>query len=135
MKLCDIGANLTDPVFKGIYRGKSCHLNDFNQVMARARLNHIQKIIVTGTSLEESTKAIELCKQQDGFLYATGNSNIFFNWVLHRRVISNLMGFNSPAIYNLYSNDINTPSTCNIYSNDNNIYLVHLYLHYDEISI
>uniref|UniRef100_H2ZH38 Deoxyribonuclease TATDN1 n=1 Tax=Ciona savignyi TaxID=51511 RepID=H2ZH38_CIOSA len=61
MKLIDIGANLTDPVFRGIYRGKQKHCDDFEDVLHRGFNVGIEKLIVTGGSLTESMKSIEVC--------------------------------------------------------------------------
>ena len=50
MQLVDIGANLTHPAFR----------EDLPQVLERARGAGVSTIIVTGTTLEESRKALEL---------------------------------------------------------------------------
>lgn len=47
-KLIDIGANLTDKVFTGIYRGTQLHPNDFDCVLRRAKEKCLEKIIITG---------------------------------------------------------------------------------------
>ncbi|GAB9471675.1 hypothetical protein Gpo141_00008878 [Globisporangium polare] len=60
--LIDIGANLTDPVFTGSYRGKQRHQDDFDAVLARSKTFGIEKIIITGGSLEESKSALALAR-------------------------------------------------------------------------
>jgi len=69
-RLIDIGANLTDPVFRGIYHGTSFHPNDFEQVLERATRFGVEKIIVTGGSLQESRAALEISRTCD-FLFST----------------------------------------------------------------
>ncbi|KAJ1656530.1 hypothetical protein IWQ61_003908 [Dispira simplex] len=60
MKLIEIGVNLTDPVFRGVYRDKQAHPDDLDQVLERARKVGVHKMIVTGGSLSESREALEL---------------------------------------------------------------------------
>ncbi|ETL40523.1 hypothetical protein L916_08325 [Phytophthora nicotianae] len=91
LKMIDIGANLTDPVFTGLYRGKqkhevTCHgseglfislhaltcccflaiQSDLTAILARAKTFGVDKIIVTGGNLEESHKALQLAKDKEG---------------------------------------------------------------------
>lgn len=47
----DIAVNLTDPMFKGIYRGKQNHANDFIQVLARSKAAGVESMIITGNIL------------------------------------------------------------------------------------
>ena len=54
MKYFDIGANLTDPVFVGLYRGKQKHESDFDDIMARAKEVGVVGHMVTGGSLSDS---------------------------------------------------------------------------------
>ncbi|KAI8319633.1 hypothetical protein GQ54DRAFT_299205 [Martensiomyces pterosporus] len=70
MRLIDIGANLTDPVFRGMYRGKQAHEDDMAHIIQRARSAGVVGMMVTGGNLEESKGAIELSRQHGG-LYAT----------------------------------------------------------------
>ncbi|CUG90732.1 DNase, putative [Bodo saltans] len=71
-KLLDIAVNLTDCVFRGIdWKGKQTHKDDFDFVLQRARDSGIQKILVSGTNLEQCERAIALCKLYPGFLYCT----------------------------------------------------------------
>lgn len=56
----DIAANLTDPMYKGIYNGSKKHEPDLKNVLSRAWNQGIEKIIITGTSLKESQEAIEI---------------------------------------------------------------------------
>ncbi|ETI47159.1 hypothetical protein, variant 3 [Phytophthora nicotianae] len=66
LKMIDIGANLTDPVFTGLYRGKQKHESDLTAILARAKTFGVDKIIVTGGNLEESHKALQLAKEHEG---------------------------------------------------------------------
>ncbi|MFH4979011.1 hypothetical protein AB6A40_005720 [Gnathostoma spinigerum] len=59
--LVDIGANLGHPAFK----------DDLTDVLERAKLAGLKKIMITGTSIEVTQQARELCRQQQGFLYFT----------------------------------------------------------------
>ena len=60
MKLVDIGANLTHASFHP----------DLAQVVARAREAGVARIVVTGTTVEDSQKALDLSTGSD-FLFAT----------------------------------------------------------------
>ena len=51
MNFFDIGANLTDPVFTGVYRGKQKHDNDFEAIMERAKEIGLEGHMITGGSL------------------------------------------------------------------------------------
>ncbi len=59
--LVDIGANLAHKSFD----------HDLPQVVERARKAGVGRIIVTGSDLQSSRRAIELAEQYPGFLYAT----------------------------------------------------------------
>ena len=72
MKLIDIGANLTDPMFHGVYREKRKHEDDFDDILKRASLAGVEKMIVTGGSLEDSKKAISLCSSHDNMFCTVG---------------------------------------------------------------
>ncbi|KIY45781.1 Mg-dependent DNase [Fistulina hepatica ATCC 64428] len=61
--------NLTDPVFRGFYHGKQKHEDDLNSVLERSRAAGVKSILITGTNLEESKRALEMAKEYD--LYAT----------------------------------------------------------------
>lgn len=56
----DIGANLTDLMYTGIYNGTKKHEADLEHVLKRSWDNGLSKIIITGGSLSESQKALEL---------------------------------------------------------------------------
>jgi len=59
--LVDIGANLTHPAFHG----------DLPEVLARAREAGVGQMVITGTSVLESTKASGLAKDHPDLLFAT----------------------------------------------------------------
>lgn len=61
--LLDIGANLLDEMYLGIYNGKKAHEPDISQVLARANNFGVEKIIVTAGSLVDVKGAIALTKQ------------------------------------------------------------------------
>ena len=56
----DIGANLTDTMYSGMYHGTKKHEPDLEDVLERAFNNGLDKIMITGGSLEDSKKALEL---------------------------------------------------------------------------
>ncbi|KII93770.1 hypothetical protein PLICRDRAFT_171480 [Plicaturopsis crispa FD-325 SS-3] len=68
-RFIDIGVNLTDPVFRGIHRGKRKHDDDFEAMLERSRAAGLKSMIITGGSLHESKEALHLAKQHN--LYAT----------------------------------------------------------------
>ncbi len=59
--MIDIGANLTDKTFR----------NDLDDVLARAKRARVNHIVVTGTDLEHSQRAVELCDDHAGYLSST----------------------------------------------------------------
>lgn len=61
-RFIDIGANLTDPVFRGIYNHgeKRVHIDDLCVVLERAWNYGLEKIIITGSSLEDSINALNI---------------------------------------------------------------------------
>lgn len=61
MKLVDIGANLAHKSFR----------DDLPQILARARANHVARIVITGTSVMGSRRAWELARGDPAFLAST----------------------------------------------------------------
>lgn len=60
--------NLTDLMYKGIYHGSKKHENDLEAVLQRAWNTGMQKMIVTGGSLEDSREALDLANSHGLFL-------------------------------------------------------------------
>lgn len=69
-KYIDIGANLTDEMYQGIYHGSKKHEPDLDTVLTRSWTAGLDKMIITGGSLTDSKKAIEMA-QSDSRLFAT----------------------------------------------------------------
>jgi TatD DNase family protein len=61
-RFIDIAVNLTDDMYQGYYHGKKHHDTDIEVVLERASASGAEKIIITGTTLADSVKAIEMCK-------------------------------------------------------------------------
>lgn len=71
-RLIDIGANLSDPMFKGIYNGKQAHPSDLSQVLNRSFQAGIDKIIITGGSASESFEALKLAQTNERLFSTVG---------------------------------------------------------------
>ena len=59
----DVGANLTDGMFRGVYRGKRAHEDDLRAVLRRARDAGVSDVIVTAGTLEEAREAVALARE------------------------------------------------------------------------
>ncbi|KAK5073548.1 hypothetical protein LTR51_004128 [Lithohypha guttulata] len=71
LRYADVGINLGDPVFRGIYREKVAHEDDLGDVIQRALNIGCTKLMITGSNLVESKNAIDIAKQYPGICFAT----------------------------------------------------------------
>ncbi|RVE44359.1 hypothetical protein evm_010980 [Chilo suppressalis] len=69
-KFIDIGANLTDDMYQGIYHGTKKHDADLAKVLNKSWISGLDKIIITGGSLCDSKQSIELSRS-DARLFST----------------------------------------------------------------
>lgn len=68
----DIGVNLTDSMFRGIYHGKKAHEDDFQDMVQRASDVGVKKMIITAGNLSESQDALDLAKTNDSYHCTVG---------------------------------------------------------------
>ncbi|OII72924.1 uncharacterized protein cubi_02155 [Cryptosporidium ubiquitum] len=61
LKFIDIGSNLTDLMFQGIYNGKKQHESDL-EIAIKGGLD---KILITAGSYQETVDALEICERLD----------------------------------------------------------------------
>ncbi|KAK7532310.1 tatD-related DNase [Phyllosticta citribraziliensis] len=71
LRYVDIGINLGDPIFRGVYHGKQAHEDDFEGVVQRAIDAGCAKMMVTGSDLRESQHAVQIAREHPGLCYAT----------------------------------------------------------------
>lgn len=63
--IVDIGANLTDGMFRGIYNGSQKHPNDLDTVLKRSWTTGLEKIIITVGTITDIDEAAKIA-QTDG---------------------------------------------------------------------
>lgn len=71
VRLCDIGVNLLDPMFRGVYRGKERHAPDLEHVLRRATAHGVERMLVTAGSLAEAREAVAEVRRR-GRAYGDG---------------------------------------------------------------
>ncbi|KAH0534143.1 hypothetical protein FGG08_007269, partial [Glutinoglossum americanum] len=71
LRFVDIGINLTDPVYTGVYHGKKAHDDDLADVVARAKAVGCTKMLVTASDLESAKRASEVAGMFPGTCYTT----------------------------------------------------------------
>lgn len=71
-RMIDIGANLTDPMFRGIYNSSRKHQDDFTHMLNRAKENGVEKMIITGGTLDESREALNIAREDQNFFTTVG---------------------------------------------------------------
>lgn len=71
-KMIDIGANLTDPMFRGVYNSSKKHQDDFTHMLNRSKEHGVEKIIVTGGTLAESKEALKIVKEEQNLFSTVG---------------------------------------------------------------
>ncbi|KAH7649197.1 hypothetical protein FG379_001554 [Cryptosporidium bovis] len=74
IKFIDIGSNLTDLMFQGVYNGRRHHNPDLNRVIERAKNGGLEKIIITSGNYEECVQSLKICQEYDpehNFLFTT----------------------------------------------------------------
>jgi len=69
-RFIEIGVNLLDDQYQGLYNGKQKHAPDMLQVLERAKSCGVMKSIITAGTLEESVNALALARGHDE-LYST----------------------------------------------------------------
>ena len=74
--VADIGVNLTDPMYQGIYNDSAKHEPDLDDVLDRSKTFGMEKLIITGGSLEDSRKALQLARSKGLLLAALIHSLI-----------------------------------------------------------
>lgn len=69
----DIGVNFSDPMFQGFYNHSSTpkHPPDLSDVIARAHLFNVKKMLVTASTIEESESHFLLCDKFPNDFYST----------------------------------------------------------------
>ncbi|GEQ66809.1 hypothetical protein JCM33374_g472 [Metschnikowia sp. JCM 33374] len=56
----DIGVNFSDSMFQGRYNGSAKHAPDIEQVISRAKLFNVDRMLITASSIEESRAHLSL---------------------------------------------------------------------------
>lgn len=70
-RFIDIGANLLDEMFQGVYNEKQRHESDLSWVLERARSSGVERVICTAGTTEDSALALQLVSKHVDFLSST----------------------------------------------------------------
>lgn len=62
-KYFDIGFNISDHMFRGIYHEKQQHESDIPNILNRCVLTNVKKLLITGSSIKESQHSIDVVSQ------------------------------------------------------------------------
>lgn len=68
----DIGANLTDKMFQGIYNGERKHPADYAEVLRRAWASGLDKLIITVGTITEADEAIRFAGEDERIYMTMG---------------------------------------------------------------
>lgn len=60
--MCDIGFNISDEMFQGIYHGKRVHDSDFLPILQRAKSCGVESLLCTSSFSEEAIQTIQHCR-------------------------------------------------------------------------
>lgn len=60
-RLIDIGLNLTDHMYKGVYNGRQQHTSDIESILQRAVEVGVHGLLLTGGNLKDSKAVIDMC--------------------------------------------------------------------------
>jgi TatD DNase family protein len=72
LKFIDVGANLTDEMYKGMYNGSKKHEPDLDRVLQRSWAAGLEKIIITAGNLEDARVSLELARTDDRLFTTVG---------------------------------------------------------------
>ncbi|SCV01273.1 LANO_0F10968g1_1 [Lachancea nothofagi CBS 11611] len=78
LKYYDIGLNLSDPMYQGIYHGKKYHECDIKHLLHRAKMARVQNMLLTGSSILESKQVVQLSHQ-----YHTDETRLYYTLGVH----------------------------------------------------
>uniref|UniRef100_A0A8C3ZSM1 Deoxyribonuclease TATDN1 n=1 Tax=Denticeps clupeoides TaxID=299321 RepID=A0A8C3ZSM1_9TELE len=71
-KFIDIGVNLTDPMFRGVYRGSRKHRGSPSIKRRSARSSAGLSFMITGGNVEDAKEALKLSESRDDFYCTVG---------------------------------------------------------------
>ena len=71
-RFIDIGANLTDGMFRGLYRGKQAHPDDYTSMLERAWSVGVDRIMVTAGCKQDIEEALELVRDEPRLFTTVG---------------------------------------------------------------
>lgn len=74
-KYYDVGMNLSDEMFQGVYRDKKVHKEDVEDVLKRAKFCNVTQMLLTGSSLRESRWTLEQARKYNDQQLEDENGN------------------------------------------------------------